>query len=89
MIIKLLKRTKTVAINHKVIGISDPLPADYITCWRLCFQETGKELKCWEIEAFGPPSPPEFFELDCDLNSENACKVTKCSYEYFHNRLEK
>ena len=65
-----------------------PLPADYITCWRLCFQESGKEPRCWEVEAFGPPSPPEFFELDCDLNSQNACKVIKCSFEYFHNRLQ-
>ena len=65
-----------------------PLPADYITCWRLCFQESGKETKCWEVEVFGPPSPPEFFEIDCDLNSENVCKVTKSSYEYFYNRLE-
>jgi len=67
------------------LGFALGLPAEYIICWRLCFQEEGSAPACWYIEASGPPVPPEFIELECDLNAQNVCEVISCSYEYFRN----
>ena len=58
-------------LGKKGLGIIIPFPADYIVCWKLCFTESDGTITCWDVESFGPPDPPEFIEIECDLNSKN------------------
>jgi hypothetical protein len=75
-------------IGENELRFTVPLPASWVICWQLCFQEPGKNPKCWEVETCCSPSPPESFELICDLDSRNVCRVVKSSDSFFRNRLD-
>lgn len=61
-----------------------PFPVNYGVCWQLRFREPGKNVICWEVDSSGPPDPPEFLELECNLNAKEVCRVISAS-QYFHN----
>ncbi len=86
---KSLKDGSFKIIGKKGLGIIIPLPADYIVCWHLCFIEDDSKKICWEVETFGPPDPPEFLEIKCELNSNEICKVISSNDKFFRNLLQK